>query len=148
MKPIEVRARILEEHAQLRGLLDRARREAGQALNRSKPAAIALRSTTLALCKFMRGHLDTEDRYLLPLLETSTPWGRRRAAHLRDEHEAQRGMLMGLEDAVRRQSDPELGRAVEAVVPVLEEDMAAEERLILSPEALREDPVAVSHYVG
>lgn len=143
MKPSDVRARILTEHAEIRAILDRLESVA-QALRSGKRArfkdAEALRES---LCAKLFSHIDLEDAILAPALRAADAWGPERAAQLLEHHREQRAELTalarveGLEPAMR-------GERLHRLVEYIRDDMRHEESGLLDPNLLRDDVIGVA----
>jgi hypothetical protein len=143
MKPSDVRARVLAEHAEIRAILDRL-----------EPVARALRDgdhvrlddaekLREALCERLFAHIDLEDAILAPALRAADAWGKERAAQLLDHHREQRAELAslarvaGLEPAIR-------GARLMRLVEYVRDDMRHEEAGLLDAAVLRDDVVGVA----
>jgi hypothetical protein len=127
--PGEVRRTILQQHEELR----RALREVLLA-----PALAPI----LSFFDQLEAHLDTEDRLLAPALEHLDAWGPERSRKLREEHAAQRRVLKFIRSHLH---DPYgLGPWMRRLGDRLLRDMEAEERERLSPDLLRDRPIAAA----
>lgn len=142
LRPSQVRARILREHATLRSRLDQLTREtaalqAGD--ERAVERALALSGELLEL---LGDHLDLEDRVLAPVLKDADSWGDIRAARLLQHHAEQREQLHGIARSSRTQQSPmALAALLDALIDDLRIDMDHEERSVLSTELLHDDLV-------
>lgn len=145
MTPGEVRARVLEEHAELRRLLTEVDELARRVARGVEKAVPGLRERALLLHARLRSHLDLEDAILAPALRAADAWGPERADRLAREHLEQRLLLDyilgGLQDAGRPSAL--LARELRALVEVLREDMEDEEERLLTPRVLRDDVLAL-----
>lgn len=140
MRASGVRRRILEDHAQLRGLLEEVDREAYRVARGAEEGAGALRALGLRLLGDFGEHLALEDRLLAPALRRAGPAGRERAERLDADHREQRELLDYLLDKVRDPSRPAAVLAAEwrSFVELLLDDMAQEELTILERELLED----------
>jgi hemerythrin-like domain-containing protein len=149
MRNSEIRQTILDDHAALRGLFASLRdllRSAGGGADREQ----AVRELGAALRERFLTHLDLEDRYLVPALETIDAWGEERAKRVSREHDEQRArldrLLTHLKDSQRPM--PELIEELEVLLRDLLEDMTHEEATVLHEDLLRDDPVTVDVETG
>lgn len=125
----DVRARLLEEHGEIREVL-----EDTLALTSkldSERDEEALRLAVRALVLLFGEHLNSEESILVPALMAVDPWGPARAAVLQEDHEFQRALLRRVFAAM---SEP-LGRealhdAAETFAKLLLADMESEDELL------------------
>jgi hypothetical protein len=140
MKPSEVRYLIGHQHLQLRILfveVENACRE------QADPRPVILR-----LVKELREHLAMEDRVLVPALREVDGWGAVRADRVATDHAQQREQLAALRQLAREGPPQAAGAAALALIADLIIDMDGEERDLLSPDLLRDDPVAIDQSSG
>lgn len=140
---------ILDQHAQLRDLLRHAVALAEARLdgNCSVPDAVA--SAVGDMRSAMDVHLTFEEAVLLPLFRDDLPVGPQRADLIVDEHHRQRAMLAALhKEACQHPELPTLAVKLAAMASWLLADMAEEERALLNPDALRDDPVVIDQTCG
>jgi iron-sulfur cluster repair protein YtfE (RIC family) len=136
--PSEVREKVLQEHAALREQIAAVRAAIDE-------GGDALLEAARALFDGLLRHLDSEDRILIPTLETIDAWGPQRAQRLRDEHAGQRRWVARTRE--RLTSDPaalsaQLDRLT-TFLERLEKDMEEEESDELNADLLREYPFPV-----
>lgn len=143
MRPSDVRARILTEHAEIRVLLDRLESVA-HALRVGERARLEDAETLRELlCERLFSHIDLEDAILAPALRAADAWGPERAAQLLEHHREQRAELAalarveGLEPAMR-------GERLQRLVQYIRDDMRHEEAGLLDANLLRDDVVGVA----
>jgi len=131
MKPSEIRARVLEDHADLRVLLDAVEDLAVRAESGREAAVARLRERGEALAYRLRDHLALEDEQLLPLLRRER--GAEAVEQLNAEHRDQRMViefiLERLDDSLR--PTRLLVREIETFAELLRADMAGEEEEFL-----------------
>ncbi len=129
-----VRERILADHQALRVLLDRVGALAGKVVSDEAEAPEELRRLGLELGARFAQHLDFEDRWLGPALERSGAAGKEEAEGLRREHREQRLLLDYIVERLEDATRPKLvlGRDLQGFVQLVLEDMAHEERDLLS----------------
>jgi hypothetical protein len=96
-----------------------------------------------SLYRDLREHLDFEDALLTPALREVDAWGAVRAAELERHHIGQRQSLHALAERCRSESPAELVQTITTVVAELREDMAHEDRELLSSDLLRDDLVSL-----
>jgi hypothetical protein len=139
---------ILQQHEWIRVVLGRGSAVAearldGVASGDSVAAAIGeLRSAMIA-------HLAFEEAALLPLLRDDLPLGPQRADRLLDEHARQRDMLDKIFEEARAQPDLHtLASKLAFLTEWLYADMLEEERSLLNPAVVRDDPIVIGQTCG
>jgi hemerythrin-like domain-containing protein len=150
MKPSEVRRRILDEHARLRGLLAEVQSLVERVLEGHGEAVELLRERGRALHTFFFDHLELEDVILVATLRDADAWGEERARNLTQEHREQRQLLealLGRIDDARLPAE-ELARDLADFVQRVREDMAVEEKAMLSDKILRDDVISIDAETG
>lgn len=143
MLPSQIRENVLDDHVWLRELLtdvdELARRvQAGDHELRGR-----LHERALAMRERFLGHLELEERDLLPALRDADAWGEERARRLEQEHAAQRERFAALLERLQTPTaDPcRLADELRALIADLLADMQEEERLLLRESVLRDDPI-------
>lgn len=141
---------ILAQHAQLRELLRHALALADARLDGDGSAPDdAVASAIGDMRATMDVHLTFEEAVLLPLLRDDLPVGPQRADLVVDEHHRQRAMLAALhKEACQHPELPTLAVKLAAMASWLLADMAEEERALLNPDTLRDDPVVIDQTCG
>jgi hypothetical protein len=143
--PSEVRKTILDDHRWLREFLADVGELARRVSEGDRSLAGRLRERAEALRERFLGHLDLEEQHLAPALRDTPGWGRERAEALRREHAAQRQrfetLVADLRDA--RRSPRDIAVEVGLLVRALLADMEHEEKTLLSPAVLRDDPMTI-----
>ena len=141
-RPSAVRKRILREHTEIRGLLDRLER-AAKGLHTGKAGALAeARELRDTLCERLKAHVDLEDAVLAPALRDADAWGDVRADKLVTHHREQREELDAIEHEQGR-SDSGYAQRLLALVEDIRKDMMHEEKDLLTDELLRDDVVSI-----
>src|SRR5690606_29283805 len=130
MLPSEVRANVLDDHGWLRELLGDVDEIARRVQQGDHALRSRLRQRTLAMRERFLGHLELEERQLLPALRDADAWGEERARRLEQEHAAQRARFEALLQRLRTpRADPcRLADEVRALIADLLADMHEEER--------------------
>ena len=141
--PSEVRAKILDEHAEIRGRMVAIRQLLGRIEAGHEDARAPLSDATMGLFDALAKHLDHEDQLLVPILETIDAWGKERARRLSEEHEAQRMWIDRNRHRVANANPAQVVAAVETFLQRLEQDMSIEEQTTLSADLLTEYPFPV-----
>ena len=141
LAPSVVRKIILEEHAQLRTKLAALK----DLLTRGE--ALALRNGFQELAHFFLKHIDQEEKILRPVLKDIDAWGSVRVARMNEEHTLQRKEVDELLHLVSSGKPSEYQRKIEDFTAELYKDMATEEREVLSPDLLKDDPI-ISGFSG
>lgn len=148
MKPSDVRARILKDHAALRRHLMELE-EAVAAMLRDVAALPSASQLASKLLVDVVRHTELEDTILAPALMDLDAWGQIRAEQLLLHHQQQRAYMVELSDLYSSEGRPlQLARATYALIADLRLDMAHEERDILSADLLRDDVIAVAAECG
>lgn len=148
-RPSEIRLLILAQHEELRvmyaeldALLPRVR--AGDA-----DCERTLREHCRRLYQLLLRHIAVEDTLLAPALRETDGFGPVRAEDLLLEHDRQRRLLRyALSSIDEGTNGTTLVRSIPALLVSLREDMAHEERDLLSTELLRDDTIGVDTCTG
>jgi iron-sulfur cluster repair protein YtfE (RIC family) len=148
LKPSEVRARVLDEHVQIRAMLAEVESLAGLTVAGDAYCAAQLRAKTIELYSRLYAHMAMEDALLFPAIRDADAWGHERSAQMMEEHARQRAVLSQLADMEWRAETAELVGAVQSVVKDLREDMCREERELLNPDLLRDDVISIAQNSG
>jgi iron-sulfur cluster repair protein YtfE (RIC family) len=140
------RSLVLAQHARLREVIFDVRSAANAVRTHVPPGADLveqLRTFISILDGELHLHLATEEAVVEPVLSRIEGWGRVRLDLLRAEHAHQRAILVALRSP---SLDPDaLARRAVALADDLLADMGAEERDLLSPELISDDPIAPPH---
>jgi len=154
--PSQIRNEILEQHREIEALLARVEEVAKRVLEQdfakeSRPGAIReLRELASDLYQRFERHLDFEDRHLVPALREADAWGEERARRVECEHRDQRALLAflieRLEDA--GQTSSAMAHQLRGFVATVRDDMAHEEKAVLSDKILRDDVVSIDAFAG
>jgi iron-sulfur cluster repair protein YtfE (RIC family) len=152
MKPSEIRARVMEDHAGLRVDLDRLEALARRVRegDPAKPDVDALRSGAKALLDRLWAHMRWEETWLLPALRGADAWGSERARRLVGDHREQRVLLEFLLDRLLDSARPDrlVFSDVDALLAFLRKDMEEEERDLVDERILRDDVVGIEVETG
>jgi hypothetical protein len=146
----EARTRILTQHGTIRMLLRAAGTVADLASGGARRVADLLPHYVESVRDALEQHLAFEDGTLLPILDADPPLGPERAERLRSEHRRQRAELALLardreEIAVRPAA---VAQRLRALIDAFLADMEEEERLLLTRNVLRDDPVSIDQECG
>jgi hemerythrin len=143
------RRRILLQHQRIRELLAHAQQVAERALDQAAQPSDAVASAIGDITTTLNVHLSFEEKVLLDILEDDLPLGPVRAKRLREDHAKQRETLARLHgEAKRGPLVPMLAAKLAFLTTWLLDDMADEERNLLTPDAVRDDVVAVDQSDG
>ena len=143
--PALVRNQILEQHRQLRELLEQVRRMRASDSHlpgAEQPSRDARRLADAAqeLCQRFQDHLSFEQAALTQIFAIIDAWGPERVKDLCDEHERQRRELDGLRSRFEREEDVErLADALHGLADELLHDMEEEEAGCLRASLLSAD---------
>jgi len=145
--PSQMRTELLEQHAELRAIVDRVRLCAVRP-SPSMPATDHLVSTIRLLADALHRHNLREEELLRDFVATVDAWGEARAEIMTDrharEHAALHGALVGTCWTPSAVAD-------EALVTLLDEllrHMAREEEAFLNERVLRDDFVTTDSFGG
>ena len=139
---------ILQQHQWIRVVLGRGTEAARARLESDGPAEPVVAAID-ELRSAMIAHLAFEESVLLPLLRDDLPLGPERADRLLDEHTRQRAMLDAIFEEARREPDLyTLAAKLAHLTDWLYADMLEEERSLLNPDVVRDDPVVVDQTCG
>ena len=145
LSPSEVRARILSEHVFIRSRAEQLLELIQRVRAGDRSAEQALIQEGCAFLEDLIRHIEHENRVLVPALREIDAWGEVRADEVLAEHREQvaeaRSLIEALADAFTRASVA--ADQLEDFLAILATDMASEERLLLSPDLLRDDVVGI-----
>ncbi len=145
-KPSEIRKDALAGHVRIRARLGAMRHQC-QRLREGERAALApLRTHAESLLDALLDHLALEHRELLPALRETPGFGQVRVEELLELHAEQRGVVTETVERLRAEPGDLAGCAEEvlALIDRLRHDLVWEDRELLDPEVLRDDPIDVS----
>lgn len=139
-----VRAQILAQHDRLRSFLAQAVRIAHAAAGGDTSAGRSLFAICTGLRTRLEKHMAFEESALVPALLQGDSWGAERARHLEDEHVRQRQELTMLVAVGQTEADPRtVAFTLQTLISDVLIDMDHEERDLLVPEVLHDDPIVV-----
>jgi len=139
---------ILEQHLGLRRLLMMGLAQVTGAEGHQEPQHEPLRALVEEIQSVFVQHLTDEEGLILPLLEGDLPLGPLRAEALRDEHARQRAELETLCAWPDDRSDHELATRFGQLAAALLEDIAHEEREVLTSDVIRDDSIVIDQSGG
>jgi hypothetical protein len=143
------RRTVLDQHIELRRLLKMGMAQARAAVKGGEvPAHEPLRSLVAMVRDVFVQHLADEEALILPILDDDLPLGPLRAERLREEHAGQRAELEALWSWPEEESDLELALRFEGLGVALLDDIAHEERHLLTPEIIRDDCIVIGQSGG
>lgn len=146
MKPSEIRAMILGDHAELRALL----RDIDANLDRADDPLARTRlpeQLTHFYAAFLR-HIEHEEQILEPVLADIDNWGPVRIERMDAEHAEQRAQIGRLSSL---RPSPDVRSYVEQIrsfLRAIRADMDEEERECLNPNVLRDDTINIDSFGG
>ncbi len=144
-----VRTEILAQHAGLRAFLTEAARAAAAAARGDTGAGRSMFSVCTQLRKRLERHMAFEEGVLVPALQQSDPSGAERARQLENEHVRQRQELSMLVAVGQTEVDPRtVAFTLQTLISDILIDMAHEERELLGPDVLHDDPIVVDQITG
>lgn len=147
MWPTTARKQVLRHHARLKSHLLAVAAELAKAGPKRVPEDVHARLA--AASAVLRHTHEVEDQILPPLLHEADSWGDVRTDAMTAHHEHQRSTFAALEVAVRGGgSADDIFDATHGLVSELLRDLATEEAVVLSPDVLRDDVVAIDAAAG
>jgi hypothetical protein len=144
----KARRAVLEQHVELRRLLTMGMAQAVASVRGEALAHEPLRSLVAMIRDMFVQHVADEEALILPILEDDLPLGPVRANRLREEHAAQRAEMEVLCNWPEEESDLELALRFEGLGTALLDDIAHEERNLLTPEIIRDDCIVIDQSGG
>jgi CBS domain-containing protein/hemerythrin-like domain-containing protein len=148
LAPSEVRERIVHEHESLRTMMERIETLAASVIDGDARADAALRTETRELYQTLLRHIELENAILAPALRETDAFGPARADGLLREHERQHGLLHSALASLDEHPAKELARTVASFIEDLRRDMEHEEKALLDPELLKDDPITTNSFTG
>jgi hypothetical protein len=149
MEAGSARRSILIQHQRIRELLENARLVAERALDQLDQSDDAVASAIGDIRTTMDVHMRFEEKVLVDIFRDDLPLGPIRAERLLEDHKKQRATLAGLHEEARRGPRvPMLAAKLAFLASWLLDDMAEEERSLLTPEVVRDDVVTVDQSDG
>lgn len=139
--PSEIRRRVLDQHADLRTMLDGLESAAHEVLGGNEARREELRDGLRHLVGMLGAHMDLEDSVLPDTLRVADPWGPIRAERFSADHVRQRALLVDLDARSEQAGSGDLGLLALGFVALLRADMDYEERTFLDPDLIRDDPI-------
>jgi iron-sulfur cluster repair protein YtfE (RIC family) len=146
----EARESILAQHETIRMLLRAAGAVADMAAGGARRVTDLLPHYLRSVRAALEQHLVFEEQLILPILENDPPLGFERAERLRAEHRHQRAELAALtleRDQIAVQPAV-MAQRLRVLIDAFLEDMAGEERMLLTRDVLRDDLVSVDQDCG
>ena len=148
LKPSEVRARVLDEHVQIRAILVELESLARRALDGDTHGGAQLRTKAVELCSTLDAHVSLEDALLYPAICDADAWGHLRGEQMKEDHVRQRAVIRQLVDFESRGDTVALVGAVRRLATDIRDDMCSEERELLNPDLLRDDVISIAQNSG
>jgi hypothetical protein len=143
------RRTILTQHERIRALLARARAVAEGALDGVAMPADAVASAIGDIHATFEVHLCFEEKILGDILADDLPLGPARALRLEADHAHQRATLTSLHAEARADPHlPLLAAKLAFLTGWLLDEMADEERSMVTDDVIRDDAVVVDQAVG
>jgi hypothetical protein len=142
MTPSEVRVELLEQHAELRRMVERARLRA-ERVNQDGPTLPERLSEIRLLADAVKRHNQREEQLLREVLRTVDAWGQIRAEVMNDDHVREHAELYQALLALRFATDD-----TDQVLDTILAHMAHEEQAFLNDVVLRDDFVVVDPFSG
>ena len=142
MTPSQIRLELLDQHAQIRAIMDQIRDLAVRA-RLGEPVGDALRAGVTLLADAFVEHNAREEELLRPIIPTVDAWGAARAEIMDETHVHEHDVLREAVIGIPRTPHEFAGAGVEELLERMLEHMACEERALLAEDVLRDDTVVV-----
>jgi hypothetical protein len=140
----DVRSEILAQHGALRTFLTDAAQTARSAAGGDVAAGRTLFSICARLRSRLERHMAFEEGALVPALRASDPWGVERARRLLEEHVRQRQELSALVQVSQTEAEARtVAFTLQTLISDVLIDMDHEERELLTPQVLHDDPIVL-----
>jgi iron-sulfur cluster repair protein YtfE (RIC family) len=130
-----IRAKLLDDHEQLRRLLGAAEELAARQRRQVEPVS-ELRDALAALRTRLMAHNSSEEALVEPLLAEGDDWAPKRIARMSEEHRAEHAAMVSLLDGDKLRL---LAETLPELAEELRAHMEAEERTFLHPKVLAKD---------
>jgi iron-sulfur cluster repair protein YtfE (RIC family) len=136
---IEIRTRVLVEHARLRSVIADVDRLACAVAAGETHRLESLRERAERLYRMLEQHIDHEDAIVAPVIARIDAWGPVRLEQMQHDHAGQRMLLKQALFDLGVEGRP-LGQAVQSMCWEILHDMRREEHDLLHPDLWREEP--------
>jgi iron-sulfur cluster repair protein YtfE (RIC family) len=136
---LDVRARILVEHARLRSVIAEVDRLACAVAAGELERLESLRERAERLYRMLEQHIDHEDAVMAPVIACIDAWGPIRLEQMQHDHAGQRMLLKQALYDLGVEGRP-LGQSVQSMCWEILHDMRREEHDLLHPDLWREPP--------
>lgn len=143
----QIRTELLEQHAELRKMVDIARACADRACDSANVTDDLVTAIRL-LADAVRRHNRREEHLLRNLIATIDAWGQARADLMTDEHVREHDALHGALHGMTHTPSEFAGAGMQLMLDQLLEHMAREERAFLNERVLRDDVVTIDPFGG
>jgi hypothetical protein len=143
------RRTVIAQHQRIRDLLERARAVAESALDEVPLPFDAVASAIGDIHATFEVHLCFEEKILGEILTDDLPLGPARIEQIKDDHARQRATLVSLHGEARAAPGrPLLAAKLAFLTNWLLDEMADEERSMLTADVVRDDAVVVDQAAG
>ena len=147
MKPSEIRRELLEQHANIRIMME-VTQTIAEGARLGLPARGDLRGCVVLLADALRSHNLREEELLRDLIALVDAWGGARANIMRDEHVQEHARLDAALLGIPLAPPGVAAVGVVALVRLLREHMDREEGTFLCEDVLRDDVVVLDQADG
>jgi hypothetical protein len=150
MYPSEIREHILELHERLRRLLGQALDLAREVRRGDRALFASLVDVTERIASLVLRLIEEEEDLLPPALLEADAWADVRLERMARYHRHQRAAVLTTLGRLheRRLPPRRVAEEVEDLVEELDETLCRAERILLSPEVLRDDPIVIRQVDG
>jgi hemerythrin HHE cation binding domain-containing protein len=147
MKPSEARCELLEQHAQIRIMLD-VMLTMAKGARVGAPGRSDLQGSVVRLAEALRTHNQREEELLRDFIPSVDAWGPARAAIMTEEHKGEHDRLDAALSGVPRTPIEFAAAGIVALVALIRQHMDREEAAFLGEDVLRDDVVVTNQSSG
>jgi hypothetical protein len=147
MKPSEIRAELLQQHREIRAMME-ATRAIAVRWRAGDGGGDELQASVVCLADRVRTHNLREEELLGDVIPDADAWGPARATVMADEHVKEHGRLYTALLGLPCTSAEMAGAGVVALIALLREHMDREEAVFLCEDVLHDDLVVADQHGG
>jgi len=147
MKPSEIRLELLQQHDQIRVIME-VTKTIAESISAGRPRRGDLSGCVLRLADAVRAHNCREEALLLDFIPSVDAWGGAREAIMRKEHIQEHARLDVALRGIPLASPDLAAFGVVALIRLMREHMDREEAAFLGEDVLRDDVVVANQTDG
>jgi hypothetical protein len=147
MKPSDIRGELLQQHAQIRIIME-VMRTIAKGVRVGMAGRSDLQGCLVRLSDALRTHNRREDALLRDLIPSIDAWGPARASIMAEEHEREHARLDAALSGIPYTSVQFAAAGIVALVDLIRQHMDREEASFLGEDVLRDDVVVANQSDG